>query len=48
VKAAARTRWSRAHLLAREFGWTPEQSPAHLGQILLHLQLMKEQQAAHG
>ena len=50
VKAAAEDPLVRAaHLLAREFGWTPEQvGQLTLGQILLHLQLMKEQQAAHG
>lgn len=38
-----------AYLLAREFGWTPEQvGQLTLGQILLHLQLLKEQKAAHG
>jgi hypothetical protein len=35
-----------AFILAREFGWTPEQvSEMTLGQILLNLQLLKEQQA---
>jgi hypothetical protein len=38
-----------AFLLAREFGWTPEQvGELTLGQILLHLQLLKEQRVAHG
>lgn len=38
-----------AFLLAREFGWTPEQvGELTLGQILLHLQLLKEQKVAHG
>lgn len=38
-----------AFLLAQEFGWTPEQvGQLTLGQILLHLQLMKEQRVAHG
>jgi hypothetical protein len=37
-----------AFLLAREFGWTPDQvGELTLGQILLHLQLLKEQRAAH-
>jgi hypothetical protein len=37
-----------AFLLAREFGWTPEQvGELTLGQILLHLQLLKEQRAAN-
>jgi len=32
-----------AFLLAREFGWTPQQvNDLTLGQILLHLQMMKE------
>jgi hypothetical protein len=38
-----------AFLLAREFGWTPEQvGELTLGQILLHLQLLKERRVAHG
>ena len=38
-----------AFILAREFGWTPEQvGELTLGQILLHLQLLKEQRVAHG
>jgi hypothetical protein len=38
-----------AFLLAREFGWTPEQvGELTLGQILLHLQLLQEQRVAHG
>ena len=50
MKSAAEDPLVRAaYLLAREFGWTPEQvGQLTLGQILLHLQLMKEQQAAHG
>jgi hypothetical protein len=37
-----------AFLLAREFGWTPEQvGELTLGQILLHLQLLKEQRVAN-
>jgi hypothetical protein len=35
-----------AFVLAREFGWTPEQvSELTLGQIMLNLQLLKEKQA---
>ncbi len=35
-----------AHVLAREFGWTPPQvSELTLGQILVHLQLLQEQRA---
>jgi len=38
-----------AYLLSREFGWTPEEvGQLTLGQILLHLEILKEQQAAHG
>jgi hypothetical protein len=38
-----------AFLLAREFGWTPEQvGELTLGQILLHLQMLQEQRVAHG
>ncbi|MEJ2200345.1 MAG: hypothetical protein P8X63_04930 [Desulfuromonadaceae bacterium] len=38
-----------AHLLSQEFGWTPEEvGQLTLGQILLHLQLLKEQKTAHG
>lgn len=38
-----------AFVLAREFGWTPEQvSELTLGQIMLNLQLLKEKQASHG
>jgi hypothetical protein len=38
-----------AFILAREFGWTPEQvGELTLGQIMLHLQLLKEQRVAHG
>lgn len=38
-----------AFILAHEFGWTPEQvGELTLGQILLHLQLLKEQRVAHG
>lgn len=37
-----------AFLLSREFGWTPEQvGELTLGQVLLHLQLLKEQKVAH-
>lgn len=36
-----------AFILAREFGWTPEQvSEMTLGQIMLNLQMLKEKQAA--
>ena len=32
-----------AHVLAREFGWTPQQiGELTLGQILLHLQMLRE------
>lgn len=35
-----------AFILAREFGWTPEQvSELTLGQVMLNLQLLKEKQA---
>jgi hypothetical protein len=38
-----------AFVLAREFGWTPEQvSELTLGQIMLNLQLLKEKQGSHG
>jgi len=38
-----------AFILAREFGWTPEQvGELTLGQILLHLQMLKEQRVANG
>lgn len=38
-----------AYLLSREFGWTPEEvGQLTLGQILLHLEMLKEQQTAHG
>lgn len=38
-----------AFILAREFGWTPEQvGQLTLGQIMLHLQLLKEQRVANG
>jgi len=37
-----------AFLLAREFGWTPEQvGELTLGQVLVHLELLKEREAAH-
>ncbi len=37
-----------AYLLSQEFGWTPEEvGQLTLGQILLHLQLLKEQKTAH-
>lgn len=37
-----------AFLLAREFGWTPEQvGGLTLGQILVHLELLKERNVAH-
>ena len=37
------------YLLAREFGWTPEQlGQLTVGQVLLHLQLLKDKQASHG
>jgi hypothetical protein len=36
-----------AHILAREYGWTPQEvSGLTLGQVLLHLQLLKEQRQA--
>ncbi len=36
-----------AFILAREFGWTPEQvGELTLGQIMLHLQMLKEQRGA--
>jgi len=32
-----------AHILAREYGWTPQQvNDLTLGQVLLHLQMLKE------
>lgn len=38
-----------AFLLSREFGWTPDQVGAlTLGQVLLHLQMLKDQKAANG
>lgn len=38
-----------AYLLSREFGWTPEDvGNLTLGQILLHLELLKEQNTANG
>jgi hypothetical protein len=38
-----------AFILAREFGWTPEQvGELTLGQIMLHLQMLKEQRVANG
>ena len=38
-----------AHLLAREFGWTPQQiGELTLGQILLHLQMLREEGGRHG
>lgn len=38
-----------AFILAREFGWTPAQvSELTMGQILLHLQMLKEQQVHSG
>ena len=37
------------HLLTREFGWTPEQvGQLTVGQVLLHLQLLKDKQVSHG
>ncbi len=50
IQAAAEDPLVRAaYLLSREFGWTPEEvGQLTLGQILLHLQLLKEQQTAHG
>jgi hypothetical protein len=50
VAAAAEEPMVRAaFLLAQEFGWTPEQvGELTLGQILLHLQLLREQRVAHG
>lgn len=50
VQAAAEDPLVRAaHLLSQEFGWTPEEvGQLTLGQILLHLQLLKEQRTAHG
>jgi hypothetical protein len=50
VQAAAADPLVRAaHLLSKEFGWTPEEvGELTLGQILLHLQLLKEQRTAHG
>lgn len=38
-----------AHVLAREFGWTPQQiGELTLGQILLHLQMLREEREGHG
>jgi hypothetical protein len=38
-----------AFILAREFGWTPEQvGELTLGQIMLHLELLKSQRVANG
>jgi hypothetical protein len=38
-----------AHVLAREFGWTPQQiGELTLGQILLHLQMLREEGGRHG
>src|SRR5262245_7127693 len=38
-----------AFLLSREFGWSPDQVGAlTLGQVLLHLQMLKDQKAANG
>jgi hypothetical protein len=37
-----------AHVLAREFGWTPQQiGELTLGQILLHLQMLREEGSGH-
>ncbi len=37
-----------AHVLAREFGWTPQQlGELTLGQILLHLQMLREERSGH-
>jgi hypothetical protein len=36
-----------AHMLAREFGWTPPQvSELTLGQILVHLQMLEQEARA--
>jgi len=50
MQAAAQDPLVRAaFILAREFGWTPEQvGELTLGQIMLHLQLLKEQRVANG
>ncbi len=38
-----------AFILAREFGWTPEQvSALTVGQVLLHLEMLKEHGIDHG
>jgi hypothetical protein len=38
-----------AHVLAREFGWTPQQiGELTLGQILLHLQMLRAEGDHHG
>mgnify|MGYP003373964481 CR=1 FL=1 len=48
LEAAAAAPIARAaHLLARQFGWTPQQiGELTLGQILLHLQLLRDEGAA--
>lgn len=48
VRAASEDPLVRAaFILAREFGWTPEQvGELTLGQIMLHLQMLKEQRGA--
>jgi hypothetical protein len=50
MQAAAQDPLVRAaFILAREFGWTPEQvGELTLGQIMLHLQLLKEQRVVNG
>ncbi len=47
LEAAAAAPIARAaHLLARQFGWTPQQiGELTLGQILLHLQLLRDEGA---
>lgn len=50
LEAAASEPIARAaHLLARHFGWTPQQvSELTLGQILLHLQMLSAQHTGDG
>lgn len=48
VDAAAASPLARAaFILAREFGWTPQEvNDLTLGQVLLHLEMLKERQSA--
>jgi hypothetical protein len=50
LSAAAEEPLSKAaFVLAREFGWTPQQvSELTLGQVLLHLKMLRERRASDG